>query len=284
MANEETKEDRQMLPDVKAYVEAIEPAEAAFNKAVEEARAKYPNRYDRTTDEGRKQRRAYVETESVAYDARTAALDTAWGALKRSSDPLVKWIAENCESYRPEALMILQALPATPEELGRIAEGQEWCGTWESFRDEAIEAGVMPGIEAPSEAYKAVFQEIDYAARVAKGAALLDEKKPGWERQIDLDTLDIQNATSCVTAQLSSERWYSAGMEELGLTGGNGGTYIAHGFNAEGIPGCTCATCQGGPEMPDDYDQAAAYVTLNRLWRELIEGRLTAGAEAPAGV
>jgi hypothetical protein len=25
--------------------------------------------------------------------------------------------------------------------------------------------------------------EIDYAARVAKGVALLDEKRPGWERR-----------------------------------------------------------------------------------------------------
>lgn len=126
--------------------------------------------------------------------------------------------------------------------------------------------------------------EIDYAARVAKGAALLDEKKPGWERQIDLDELDVQSSTSCVTAQLSDARWYAAGMEELGLTGGNGGTYIAHGFNAEGLPGCTCAPCSGGPEMPRDYNQSAAYATLNRLWRELIEGRLAAGSEAPAEV
>lgn len=117
--------------------------------------------------------------------------------------------------------------------------------------------------------------EIDYAARVAKGAALLDEKRPGWERQIDLGTLDVQNGTCCVTAQLSGTQAWFTGMRQLGLTEGDSGTYVAHGFNAESYDA-----------MEDDeaYDQEAVYATLNRLWRELIEGRLSPGSEAPAEV
>jgi len=108
--------------------------------------------------------------------------------------------------------------------------------------------------------------EIDYAARVAKGVALLDEKRPGWEREIDLGILDIENGDRCVTAQLSGEnRWYT-GMDQLELTEGNDGTYVAHGFNAE----------DASPEGVEGYDQYAAYETLNRLWREVIEGRLSA--------
>lgn len=159
MANQE---ERQILPEVKAYIEAVEAASAAFEKALSEARSKYPKyrAYDRT-DETREHRQAFADVEDAAYDAHRAAYSTAWDALEQSSDPLVKWIAENCRSYDREALMILKALPATADELEEIADREEWCGAWNSFRDQAIEAGVMPGIEPPSEAYKAVFREID---------------------------------------------------------------------------------------------------------------------------
>lgn len=163
MANEETKEERQFLPEVKAYTDATEAAQGVFDKAIEEARAKYPKR-NNWDDEGRKEHQAFNSAEGQAYDVRSAAFTAAWDALKGSGDPLVKWIAENCEGYSSEALIILQALPATPDELDEIAERQDWCSTWNSFREEAIAAGVMPGIEAPSEAYKAVFAKIDDVA------------------------------------------------------------------------------------------------------------------------
>lgn len=161
MANEETKEERQMLPEVKAYTEAREAAIAAFNKAIKGAETKCPMRNDWNAEDSRAQRQAFREAQDAAYDARSVAFDTAWGALKRSGDPLVKWIAENAEDYIGEALIVLQTLPATLDELDELAERQDWCGTWTSLRERAIEAGVMPGAEPPSEAYKAVFQEID---------------------------------------------------------------------------------------------------------------------------
>ena len=40
------------------------------------------------------------------------------------------------------------------------------------------------------------------AARVARGAALLDERIPGWDQRIDLDTLDIDSCQNCVLSQL----------------------------------------------------------------------------------
>lgn len=111
--------------------------------------------------------------------------------------------------------------------------------------------------------------EIDYAARVAKGAALLDEKKPGWEHQINLDTLNISSGTTCVTAQLSGVRNFKTGMEQLGLTEGDDGTYVAHGFNSESCGG----NCEGfGNGCPQDN----AFAALNTLWREVITGRLAA--------
>lgn len=115
--------------------------------------------------------------------------------------------------------------------------------------------------------------EIDYAARVAKGVALLDEKRPGWERQIDLETLDIRNGSCCVTAQLSGKSSYLIGMDQLQLTDGDDGSYVAHGFNA---PSCTDEGCG----FHDGCPQASGYDTLNSLWRDVVTERLTAAQEA----
>jgi hypothetical protein len=39
-------------------------------------------------------------------------------------------------------------------------------------------------------------------APVCRGVAFLDEHIPGWEKQIDLDTLDLNATDRCVLAQL----------------------------------------------------------------------------------
>lgn len=112
-------------------------------------------------------------------------------------------------------------------------------------------------------------EDIDYAARVAKGVALLDEKRPGWEQEINLNTLDISSGQSCVTAQLSGEGHWHAGMTQLGLTRG---TYIAHGFNAESE---SCDCCEPD-DVPEGYVQEDAYAALNALWKGVITERRTA--------
>lgn len=56
-------------------------------------------------------------------------------------------------------------------------------------------------------------------ARVADGAALLDEKRPGWTASIDLAALKIASCTRCVLAQ--SLDGFESGLAALGL-GGNG--------------------------------------------------------------
>lgn len=103
--------------------------------------------------------------------------------------------------------------------------------------------------------------EIDYAARVQRGAALLDEKWPTWAQDIDLDTLDIESGMACMTAQYAQKHdlgayWWSA-IEPLGLADEDE-DYEAHGFNAD--------------RTEQDYGSASenAYSTLNRLWRDLI--------------
>lgn len=59
----------------------------------------------------------------------------------------------------------------------------------------------------------------DVQERVQRGAALLDEKLPGWRSKIDVDTLDIANPYNCIAGQLGGP--YQDGyvtLRRLGLT------------------------------------------------------------------
>lgn len=152
MADSET---RQMLPDVQKYVEAIDAAEAARSKARADADEKYSGRYG-YGNEAQEQRAAHRKAVNDAYKPWAAAFEGAWEALKSSSDPLVKWIAENCKGYESEARRVLEALPATLVELDELALDHDWCNTWARFRDQALEAGVLPGGESSTPARKAL--------------------------------------------------------------------------------------------------------------------------------
>jgi hypothetical protein len=114
--------------------------------------------------------------------------------------------------------------------------------------------------------------DIDYAERVQRGIALLDEKWPAWATEIDLEELDIRSGTRCMTAQYAKRHdlggyWHEA-MESLGLVEGDG-TYEGHGFNADNT---------GVDYARDD----ASYATLNGLWKAEIERRRAQGQDAPA--
>jgi hypothetical protein len=68
--------------------------------------------------------------------------------------------------------------------------------------------------------------------RVARGAALLDEKRPGWDARVDLAVLDLASCRQCVVGQLFGEEFgnwpYLAGLQALGIPLGAG----RHGFDA----------------------------------------------------
>jgi hypothetical protein len=51
--------------------------------------------------------------------------------------------------------------------------------------------------------------------RVAAGAALLDEKRPGWEMEIDCARLNIASRRDCMCGQLYGE--YATGVVKLGV-------------------------------------------------------------------
>lgn len=54
---------------------------------------------------------------------------------------------------------------------------------------------------------------------VANGAAVLDEHRPGWAEEINLDTLRILSCTECVLGQVYGR--YGVGLKELGITAGD---------------------------------------------------------------
>lgn len=47
---------------------------------------------------------------------------------------------------------------------------------------------------------------MSYEERVRRGAALLDEKYPGWADRIELDRLDLGSCTTCVLGQLYQDQ------------------------------------------------------------------------------
>lgn len=106
--------------------------------------------------------------------------------------------------------------------------------------------------------------------RVARGVALLDEKRPGWRDRIDLDALDMRSSRDCVLGQLYADHedvdWPHRTAFHVGATEllGDVEDAAAYGF-------------ENGAEFRD-LDAADEYAELTAEWRRVITGRL-AGAE-----
>ena len=92
------------------------------------------------------------------------------------------------------------------------------------------------------------------AKRVARGAALLDEKQPGWWQRIDLGALDIYSCHFCVLGQL---RAFDG--EELDFD-------PDYGFDAPEFPGF----------LSNHSARMQSYADLTAAWCELIESRRAA--------
>lgn len=107
-------------------------------------------------------------------------------------------------------------------------------------------------------------EEIDYAARVQRGIALMDVKWPEWATEIDLEKLDISDSSQCVTAQYAGQKFgdydFAEGMAQLDLTPGE---YEQHGFT--------------GP-----IGDWGSFAALSGLWKAEIERRRAQVQDAPA--
>lgn len=95
-----------------------------------------------------------------------------------------------------------------------------------------------------------------YTERIARGAALLDSKKPGWRNHIQIADLAFESLQRCVLGQVFGD--FSAAYDTLGLSCDDTATL---GF------------CLEGHEFAGYSKNAPAcliYEGLTREWREYI--------------
>ncbi len=105
--------------------------------------------------------------------------------------------------------------------------------------------------------------ELSIEQRVAKGAAFLDGRYPGWERRINLGTLnlalgDYDESTEggCIVCQVTrGEFWRGASRLDVP-------SVIGYGF---------CATPLGEVDAPQQY------AALDEAWISLIKERFDTG-------
>lgn len=109
--------------------------------------------------------------------------------------------------------------------------------------------------------------------RVAAGAAWLDEHKPGWERTLDLATLDLADGCHCVLGQAFQEecgisvnwehdRWWWSEHYQM---------YNAFSFIQ--------STQEDGWAIHHGFDVSrhSRYPELQEAWLELIKNRFDTG-------
>lgn len=94
--------------------------------------------------------------------------------------------------------------------------------------------------------------------RVARGAALLDQKVPGWHRNIDVDKIDVSNPFCCPASVGCGMPYGDAKKEVLGILGQPGWVY---GFNIR-------------EHSENRHENRQGYEELKRLWVEEVESRL----------
>jgi len=88
-----------------------------------------------------------------------------------------------------------------------------------------------------------------YEQQIARGMALLDERRPGWREEIDPGSLDLEDDSMCVLGQLYGVDDFIDGLDAVGLS-----MYqpIEHGFDI------------GNDDLPE------LYAVLTAEWRQAL--------------
>lgn len=81
---------------------------------------------------------------NIAYSRQRALITTTWYEVANMDDQLAKWIIGNCKDYMGEAIKILEILPATSEEMQKVAKDNEFCSSWDELVRRAQTDGVYP--------------------------------------------------------------------------------------------------------------------------------------------
>jgi hypothetical protein len=188
---------------IKQYLDAYDGALATFNEGKEKLTQKY--------DEQRRTL-GYLPDEfydelNVLESARNNTRREAWEVLDTSEDKLVKFIYAECKQYMPEASKVLRELPATYTQLEEFADGQGWCGTWNTFLDRAVAAGAVKIDELPQryavrtwltngygmhrENVTELMKRVDAYAGAAVNAALEAHGIKAVEAVVDPETVNV---------------------------------------------------------------------------------------------
>lgn len=133
-----------MYPEVENYLTVCEQAGETRSEVMERASNELGE------SRGTNRRGVYDARCLLARHDHDVAVKAAWNDMKASSDPLVAWIAENCQEYYSYAIQILKVLPADLAAINQVASDKDWCDTWEQFLERATEAGVVPSAPALS--------------------------------------------------------------------------------------------------------------------------------------
>ena len=108
--------------------------------------------------------------------------------------------------------------------------------------------------------------------RVAAGAALLDEKRPGWWQRIDTDTLDMGETCGCILGQTYEANGRSTPFD-MGCVDLFGSKLGVYGWVAD--DGWDAATEHGFSLGPQAYEESE-WAELRAAWVALIEARRAA--------
>jgi hypothetical protein len=101
-----------------------------------------------------------------------------------------------------------------------------------------------------------------YRKRCRDGAAFLDERRPGWADEIDLESLRMESSCHCILGQLEGN--FHDGMDELSIYEPED-----YGFDLSDV------------SMNDDDSAIRHWEILDRVWIQLVRVRQTkASADA----
>lgn len=143
-----------MLPEVEAYVTAVDAAHTGYEDAMRAARDVY---YEASrTANHMEASRAHDAEESRQRRLRNARSDLAWAELGMSPHPLIQWIVNNIatdddgdDDFTDHAEQIMKILPANYAEIKAYGENAGWCGDFgrllaRAVQDGVIDDGMMP--------------------------------------------------------------------------------------------------------------------------------------------
>lgn len=114
----------------------------------------------------------------------------------------------------------------------------------------------------------------DARARVAKGAAHLDQVRPGWWTRIDVGTLTLHDPCGCIVGQLcGTGRLFQRGLKQLEVADA-----VAFGFDRDVVDAGGWVTSVGAYH----HEGRRLYRLLQDAWIEEIADRLVTGGAPPA--